>query len=716
MKINIRFIIALVVLFAAPDLFAQGKMLGMEEAILKGNTTLAAANLRDITFRDNTHFTYTSANNKLVQGSVSANTQDTILSLEQINAGLKTLSEGSLSRFPALSYLSKDQAFFQTPKGYFLYTFGNQLMKRMEKLPEGAENSDFCHPTHALAYTISHNLYIDREDGTAPVKVTANGTKDLVYGEAVHRNEWGILKGTFWSPKGSALAFYRMDQSMVTDYPLVDISARPATVNLIKYPMAGMKSHEVTVGVYNIASSKTVYLNTGLPNEQYLTNITWSPDESTIYIQVLNRAQNHMMLNSYDANTGAFIRTLFEEKSDKYVEPLHPLYFLKNRPEEFLYLSERDGFRHYYRYNTSGVLINQITTGKWIVTEHLGYDQEEKNVIYTSTMEDPAGICVYAANLITGKITRISQAPGSHGAAISPDGHYIIDKYSSLTVPRQIDLVSIKGKKIRSLLTADNPLTSYKLGETKLVKLHAADGTMLQCRMITPPDYDPAKKYPTVVYVYGGPHAQMVSNSWLAGGNLWFQLMAQQGYVMFTLDNRGSMNRGRDFEQSTFRQLGTLEIKDQLVGVDYLKTLSFVDKDRIGVHGWSFGGFMTTSLMSKTPGIFKAGVCGGPVIDWKYYEIMYTERYMDTPEENPKGYDEANLINFAQDLKGRLLMIHGTIDPVVVWQHSQMYLKKCVDEGIQLDYFVYPGHEHNVLGKDRVHLMQKVTDYFHQNL
>jgi dipeptidyl-peptidase 4 len=311
----------------------------------------------------------------------------------------------------------------------------------------------------------------------------------------------------------------------------------------------------------------------------------------------------------------------------------------------------------------------------------------------------------------------LSQGSGTHSAKLSPNGNYIIDTYSSQVTPRKIWVINNKdGKVAQTLLTSKNPVADYALGEVTIFPIKADDGTDLYTRMITPPNFDKNKKYPVVVYVYGGPHLQLVTNSWLGGANLWMQLMAQKGYIVFTLDPRGTSGRGLEFEQETFRQLGTVEIADQLRGVEYLKSLPYVDADRMGIHGWSFGGFMTTSMMLKSPDTFKVGVAGGPVIDWNYYEIMYTERYMDSPEQNPEGYKNANLLNYVKNLKGKLLMIHGTVDDVVVWQHSLAFIKKAVDEGILLDYFVYPGHPHNVIGKDRVHLMRKVTQYLDDNL
>jgi dipeptidyl-peptidase-4 len=539
-----------------------------------------------------------------------------------------------------------------------------------------------------------------------------------VNGQAAHRSEFGITKGTFWSPKGSRLAYYRMDQTMVTDYPIVDVSVTPAREKAIKYPMAGDKSHQVTVGVYDLSTRKTVFLQTGEPREQYLTNLAWSPDERFIYLAVLNRGQNQMQLNQYDAATGAFIKTLFEEKNDKYVEPQHPLQFVPGHPDQFVWRSQRDGFEHLYLYSTSGQLLRQLTKGSWLVTDVLGFTAQGQEIVYAGTAESPLERHIYAVSLKGGQPRRISQGTGTHAATLSPSGKYILDSFSSSTTPRTIRVIGVAdGKPKQTLLTAPNPLVGYSLGETKLFPIKSADGqTDLYCRLITPPNFDPTKKYPAVVYLYGGPHVQLVTESWLGGSNLWMQLMAQKGYVVFTLDSRGSGNRGRAFEQATFRQLGTAEMADQLKGVDYLKSQPFVDPARLGIHGWSFGGFMTTTMMTRSPGTFKVGVGGGPVIDWRMYEVMYTERYMDTPQENPEGYKTANLLNYVDKLQGKLLLIHGTVDDVVVWQHSLDYLKKAVDQGVQLDYFVYPGHPHNVQGKDRVHLYNKITQYFDEKL
>ncbi len=507
-----------------------------------------------------------------------------------------------------------------------------------------------------------------------------------------------------------------MDQTMVTDYPIIDWSAVPAQNKNIKYPMAGSKSHEVTLGVYNVRTNSKKFLTIEGDKEQYLTAVTWSPDSKYIFVGVLNRAQNHLKMNQYDASTGSLVKTLFEEKSDKYVEPQHSLLFFPNSNTDFIWQSQRTGYNHLFHYNLEKGLVGQLTKGDWLVTDVLGFNEKKKEIYFASTKETPLERHLYRVNWSNLKMERLDDASGMHSGILSKDGNWLYDVYSNASTPRVANIINTANLKSQNLLTSENTLKNYQRPEIKTVELKADDGTVLYGKLILPTDFNPNKKYPTIVYLYNGPHVQLVTNSFPSSGNLWYEYMAQNGYVIFTMDGRGSGNRGQKFEQAIFRKLGETEMNDQMKGVDYLKSLPYVDTKNMGIHGWSFGGFMTTSFMLKHPEIFKAAVAGGPVIDWSMYEIMYTERYMDSPQENPDGYKEANLLDKVQNLKGHLLMIHGAQDDVVVWQHSVNFLKAAVDKGIQLDYFIYPGHEHNVLGKDRVHLMQKVTDYFDEYL
>lgn len=580
----------------------------------------------------------------------------------------------------------------------------------------GAQNKDWHSASRNTAYTKDYNLYVATADGKTSA-VSSDGSIDLVYGEAVHRNEFGIEKGTFWSPSGKLLAFYRMDQSMVAAFPQVDMTTRCATVVPDKYPMAGEASHKVSVGIYDVEAQKTVYLNTGDPTDRYFTNIAWSPDEKTLYVIELNRDQTHAQLVAYDAQSGEKKAVLFEEKNDKYIEPMHPIVFLPWDEDKFVYQSRNAGYNHIYLYSVEGKQLRQLTEGKYEVIDMLGFNTAKKTIVYTSNEGSPIGKTVWSVDM-KGKRSPVGSREGWHTATLSASGTHVADMYSSPKKARNIDIVpTMTGGKAVNLLTADEPWDAYKTPEIKLGTIKAADGkTDLYYRLLLPTDFDPAKKYPAIVYVYGGPHAHNIDTSRHYGVRGWDVWMAQKGYVMFCLDNRGSEHRGLEFEQATFRNLGVEEMKDQIKGVEYLKSLPYVDGDRLGVHGWSFGGFMTASLMTTYPDVFKVGVAGGPVIDWKYYEVMYGERYMDTPQANPEGYANASLLGKAGNLKGRLLVIHGGNDPVCVPQHTYAFLRACIDAGTHPDLFIYPGDGHNMMGTDRVHLHEHISRYFDDHL
>ncbi len=710
-QINKLFLLT-VLLFLSSFIGAQNKQLNIDE--LMTNRKLYPSGLNNIQWMDNAgNYTWI-ASNKLVKANLKSEKKDTILDVAAINAALKLISEKEIKRFPQISWTENMNFEFQANNKIYNFDFAAKKASLINSYPETAENMDIEPNTHHVAYTIDNNLFVSYR-GT-DITVTEDKNKDIVNGQSVHRNEFGINKGTFWSPKGTLLAYYRMDQTMVTDYPLVDIETRVAELKSIKYPMAGMTSHKVTVGIFDPVTQKSIFLKTGEPAEQYLTNISWSPDEKYVYIAVLNRDQNHLKLNKYNAANGDFVATLFEEKNDKYVEPEHGMYFLKSNPKQFLWFSERDGFNHLYLYSDDGKLVKQLTKGNWVVKDIEGFNAKGDKVFISATKDSPLDNDVYAVDIKSGNIKMLTPVKGTHNVVFDKTCNNIIDVYSNSETASKIQIVNADGKILQDVFEDKNPLKDYKLGETSVFTIKAKDGSDLYCRMIKPANFDPNKKYPAIIYVYGGPHAQLVTNSWLSGAGLFLNFLAQQGYVVFTLDNHGSANRGFAFESIIYRNCGKYEMEDQMLGVDYLKSQSFVDANRIGVDGWSYGGFMTISMKLKNPGVFKVATAGGPVIDWKWYEIMYGERYMDTPEQNPDGYKNASLINYVDKLQGKLLVIQGGVDNTVVPQHSSSFLKKCIDLGKQLDYFIYPTHEHNVRGADRSHLFRKIYEYYQQNL
>lgn len=653
--------------------------------------------------------------------------ESVLFTLEDINKGLET-STVKLRKMRALYDVRFPESerpivMLMQPEYIVFLNFETKQVERLIALNKGAANVEVSPNHQAAAYTIGDALYVSRNENASQTTLlspefanpeTAPKDHDLVYGQAVHRNEFGIMGGIFWSPKGNRLAYYRMDQSMVTDYPQINIDTRIATLEPDKYPMAGMTSHKVTVCVYDMNSGKTVTLQAGDPTDRYFTNVSWAPDEEKIYVIELNRDQNHAQLVRYNAADGAREAVIYEETHPKYVEPQHPLTFLPWDSSKFIYQSQRDGFNHLYVYKTDGTLVKQITTGNWLVQSIVGFNEKKKEVIITSTEISPMQSNTYAVNVNTGKKRPVGNSEGVHSVQLSADGNYLIDNYLTPEIPRNIDIVATSNSKVtKNLFTAEDPWKGFNVPEIETGTIKAGDGkTDLYYRLIKPVNFDPNKKYPAIIYVYGGPHAQMLSNNFRYAARGWDIYMAQLGYVMLTVDNRGSENRGLEFENCTFRQLGTEEMKDQMEGVKLLKSLPYVDANRLGVHGWSFGGFMTTNLMLTHPDVFKVAVAGGPVIDWKYYEVMYGERYMDTPESNPEGYKNADLKQKAGNLKGRLELIIGGNDPTCVPQHTLSFIRACIDKGTHPDLFIYPGQGHNMVGRDRVHLHEHITRYF----
>jgi dipeptidyl-peptidase 4 len=691
---------------------AQEKMLVPEE--IMSNRSLYPTSLINLQWQDNSGYFTWHETKAVMRGHIGKEKNDTLITLVKFNEILTNAGVESVKRIPSISWRNEQELTFSIGNDYYTLNHLTGVLTKEHSLPEEAENADASAGGTSIAYTIGNNLFIS--NGSKKITVSSEKNKGVVTGQSVHRNEFGISKGTFWSPEGNMLAFYRMDESMVTEYPLVDITARVAELKNIRYPMAGMTSHHVTVGVYDATTGSTVFLKTGEPAEQYLTNIAWSPDQKYIFIAVLNRDQNHMKFNQYEVSTGNFVKTLFEETNERYVEPLNPMLFLPGNYEQFLWQSQRDGFNHIYLYNIDGQLVRQLTSGNWMVKGIEGFNQDAKGLFYTSTEASPIESHLYYVDLKTGKRKQLTTDKGTHRTNVRPDGKYFITTFSNLQTPSVTKLTEVKTGKSKELNRSDNPLKDYALGETSIFTIKAADDkTDLYCRLIKPANFDATKKYPVFIYVYGGPHAQLVTENWMSGG-LFLQYMAQQGFVVFTLDNRGSANRGFEFESIIHRNVGKTEMVDQMKGVEYLKSLPFVDTNRIGVDGWSYGGFMTINLKLTYPDVFKVASAGGPVTDWKYYEVMYGERYMDTPEQNPEGYKASSLLERVDLLQGKLLIIHGGIDNTVVWQNSLDFLKTCIDQKKQVDYFVYPTHEHNVSGIDRAHLYRKIAEYFDAHL
>ena len=700
-------VIAFVSFFFIVAAFGQTKKLTLEDGVLQQYRAFRPDQVLGFQWiPENNKFVYFE---ELGKKLMVANPNDTkgseLVSLSEVNNALKS----EFRSFWGIEFKDASTFILSDGSNYFDYNFATKKGALITTTPDGAANQTMNNSKDLVAFTAENNLYFIGKD-LVKVAVTAETNSGIVSGQTYARSEFGITGGIFWSPKSTYLAFYQKDETEVADYPLLDITETPGKLMNIKYPMIGQKSEKPRVGIYNLATKQTVFITPKGAVDAYLTNLSWTPDEKYVLIAEVNREQNDMSLHLYDAQTGAFVRTLLNEKNDKWVEPEHPAFFPSKTANNFVWFSEKDGFQNLYYYSIDGKLIKQLTSNKFVTKAILGANSKGTELYIEATGPNGMNTLAYKVDL-KGKQTLLTKTEGTHTVAVNFDGSYIFDEYSNHTTPSKSLLVDSKLKE-KVLVESSNKYKDYQMATSEIKRIKAADGaTDLVTRLIKPSNFDASKKYPVLVYVYGGPHAQLITNSYLDGANLWMYWMAEQGYLVFTVDNRGSDNRGFAFESVIHGRLGVHEMDDQMKGVDYLKSLPFVDANRLAVHGWSFGGFMTTSLMLRKPGTFTTGVAGGPVTDWKYYEVMYGERYMDTPAENQKGFDEASTLNYVKNLEGKLLLIHGTVDDVVVMQQNLALVKKFVEAEKQMDFFPYPMHKHNVGGKDRVHLMRKVLDY-----
>ena len=634
----------------------KGKDLTMEEAIYKGVGYARA----QATWMDDNHFLVTEGRGEYLQGSL----------------------EDPLHLTPyKLTRPESDDPFERSAAGYGVRLDGDSLLGEKD------------------GKTITIGLSQDR---------------NIVYGGTMMRNEFGFSQGYEWSPDGRKLAFYKKDQSRVTDFPLLNIKTRTGELELLKYPMNGMDNELLQVGIYDFDKATTVWLNvTDFTQERYITNLAWSPDGQSVYAQVLDRGQHHMKLNQYSVADGSFMRTVLTEDNDAWIEPQNPIWFVQGGTSFIYRADNRDGYKNLYIVDARGK-IKRLTA----VDADVEYVTNDGNfVYYTSAQVSPVENHLFRIPVKGGKAQQLTKGRGWHTVQLSKDRKWFLDRQSNLNTPAQLYLCSTDGKKQIAIGSQRDPLDGYASCRVELGSVPSADGQFQNYyRLIYPKNFNPTQKYPVVVYVYGGPHSQLVQDTWLGQIRMWEMLMAQKGYLVYIQDNRGTENRGAAFEKAINRQCGKAEMEDQMVGVNWLRSLPFVDAGRIGVHGWSYGGFMTISLMTTYPDVFKVGVAGGPVIDWKWYEIMYGERYMDTPETNPEGFKATSLINKAKDLKGKLLICQGAIDDTVVWEHSLSFIQACIDLEIPVDYFPYPTARHNVYGRNRIHLMDKVTAYFEDYL
>ena len=553
---------------AFTSLFGQQSELSLSDAML--NRKLYPETLPVPQWIPGTEkLSYCTANYQTMMVTDLSGKRDTLVHLSTINAKMK--EKIKIPGMWMFEWIDANTLYFEAAGKGFAYNLQTEELSTLFAFDGEAANKDVHLKSGQAAFTKENNVYVTGKNGTEAI--TQHTDKGIVAGQAIARSEYGITKGTFWSPNGTYLAFYEKDERQVADYPLLDITTTPGSLRSIKYPMAGQASEISRVGIYNPTTKQTVYLKSTKAQDDYMTNLGWDPSEKFVYVAELNRATNHMKLNKYNAASGEFVATLFEEKNDKWVEPEHPVFFPEGSTDRFVWLSERDGFMNLFLYSTEGKLIKKLTSNPWETLEILGSDAKGKYLFAVGTGINPTENHLYKVDVKSGKQEQLTQVPGTHNTSVSESGAYFLDQFSNVTTPGITTIYSTsEWNKNKNLLVSANPLADYAVSLPQIITVKSADGkTDLYGRIIKPANFDPTKKYPVLVYVYGGPHAQMVTNSWGAGAPMWMNYMAQRGYICFTLDNRGSGHRGFAFESVIHRNLGDAELEDQEVGVNYLK-------------------------------------------------------------------------------------------------------------------------------------------------
>ena len=571
-----------------------------------------------------------------------------------------------------------------------------------------------------VSFVRDHDLWVVNVATGKAQQLTRGGRDELMNGQLdwVYPEELGIATAYWWSPDSARIAFLQMDQRQVTRYPLVNFLSPTGDTEWMRYPKAGGANPVVRVGVVSVKGGRVRWMDVGKETDIYIARVNWLPDSRRIAIQRLNRAQTKLELLFAAASTGRTQVVLTEE--DPYWVNVHDdLYFFQNQAlGGFLWASEGSGYRHLYLYDLSGKQLRQVTGGDWEVTQVEGVNENEGAVYFAATEKSPLERHLYKVSLTGGIVSRLTRDDGTHSAALSPDARHFVDAYSNVMTPPRQDLYRVDGT--RTAVIAENSvpeLAAYGLQPVEFFKVRGADGSDLNAMMIKPPDFDPAKKYPVLIYTYGGPHGQVVSNSWGRTRFLWHQMMAQKGYIVFSLDNRGSVGRGHKFESQVYKKFGENELADQLAGVAYLKSLPYVDGGRIGIWGWSYGGYMTCYAMANAPDAFKAGFAGAPVTDWLQYDTIYTERYMKRPQENAEGYKKSSPVNQAGQLKGKLLIAHGTGDDNVHFANTVELTEEFIKAGKYAELMIYPARGHGISDTAaQIHLFRRVAQFFLDNL
>lgn len=710
--------------------------------ILSG--TLATGQSKKITldqiYRENTFSVNTVRGiNSMNDGKhYSINNRGITIDIHRYKDGEKTATifnaedHKEINGFNSYSFSADEQLILLTTKtepiyrrsfraAYYIYDTRD---KNLQPLSSSGKQllATFSGDNRHVAFVRENNIYITDLETMTEKQITFDGKKNEIINGApdwVYEEEFGFADGFSWSPDGKRIAFYRFDERKVKEFFMTIFGDLYPEAYEFKYPKAGEQNSDVTIHVYDLETGKTARMDVGTDEDYYIPRIKWTNDPEVLSVIWLNRLQNHVKVLHANVLDGVS-EIVYEEMNDRYIsEATDDMITYLPDNESFLLISEKDGYFHFYLHNFMQGTTAPVTSGTYDIAAMAGLDQERKVLYYTSYEVDPTQIHLYSIRLDGSGKTKLSQDPGTYTASFSKTFDYYILSYSDANTPPVYALYNRKGKQIRMLednINLKKAATEHGFATVEFMKVPTKSGQLLNGYMIKPADFDPEKKYPLFVYVYGGPESQNVVDSWNRRAP-WFQMLAQEGYIIACVDNRGTNGRGEAFRKSTYMQLGKLETIDQVEAATYLGELPYVDSERIGIFGWSYGGFMTSLCMTKGNGLFKMGIAVAPVTNWRYYDTIYTERFMRTPGENPGGYDDNSPINFAGQLQGKLLLIHGTADDNVHYQNSIDFVTALVAADKQFDMQFYPNKNHGIYGGNTTyHLYKRMTDFILENL
>lgn len=603
---------------------------------------------------------------------------------------------------------------------YYLYDIASKKLKKLFDFQ--VQEPTFSPDGKKIAYAKENNLYVYDLASNKSTPITTDGKKNSIINgitDWVYEEEFAFVKAFDWSADSKKVAYIRFDESQVPEFSMSMFGKELyPTMQTFKYPKAGEKNALVSLHIYDVNSNGVKNINLGNYNDFYIARMKWTNDANTLSAQVLNRHQNNLDLLFIDGNSGA-AKVVLNEKDKAYVDVTDNLTFLKDN--SFIWTSEKDGFNHIYLYDKNGKLKNQLTKGKWEVTNYYGLDEKTNTVFYQSVENGSINRDVYRIGLDGKYKVRLSQYTGTNAATFSPNFQYYINTFSSAAQPTTYTLNDAKfGKQVQVIENNESlaaKLKSYNLPAKEFFVLKTAKGNELNAWMIKPKDFDPAKKYPVFMYQYSGPGSQQVNNEWNSTDDYWFMMLSQQGYIVACVDGRGTGFKGADFKKVTQLQLGKYEVEDQIDAAKVMGNYAFVDKARIGIFGWSYGGFMSSNCILKGNDVFKMAIAVAPVTNWRFYDSVYTERYMQTPQENANGYDDNSPINHVDKLKGKFLLIHGSGDDNVHVQNSMQMMEALIQANKQFDSQIYPDNNHGIYGgKTRIQLYTKMTNFIKENL